>query len=150
MADWQQELGNFFGERGIRDKAHEFTEQEIQEIQKFILAKIKPAYDKIAIELNHYASINAVIISATDSTVSVQESLTLRVDWIMQPKFYYRIRFAKSAEVLIAIGQFCIPDLYGKVGDFNNSDLRNSFALIEEKDIIANFLNTFKKNTDFR
>jgi hypothetical protein len=150
MNDWKQDLGNFFGERGIKDKAHEFSEQEIQEIQKFIQAKIKAAYEKIANELNLYASIKASIIITTESAESIQESITLRVDWIMQPKFFYRIRFAKSAEVLIAIGQFSISDLYGKVAEFNNTDLRNSFALIEEKEIIADFLRTFKTNTDFK
>ena len=96
MADWKQDLGKFFKDKGINDKAHEFTGAEIQEIQKFINEKVKPAYEKISKELNQYASVKAVIAYKTGSGESIQENLFLRVEWIMQPKFYYRGRLCQS------------------------------------------------------
>ena len=150
MTDWKQELGNFFKERGVNDKDHEFSKLEEQEIQAFIEAKVKPAYSKLAEELNNYANIKAYVIVSKNTVDSIKENIEFRIDWIMQPKFVYRIKFAKSEKVVIAIGQYSIPDLYGKSTEFFNSDLRNSFALIEEKDILSNFLLIFKSKTELR
>lgn len=145
MTDWKKDLEEFFKAQGYKDLSQDCNPVELEGIINFIKTKTHPALIKLAYEFNNYANFEANLTTIYEDGFT---NFELKILWVMQPKFQYKLKFGKSQNVLVAMGQYCIPDMYGNPTDYTSTDMKNSFSHLEEKDIISDFINVFKTKTD--
>lgn len=148
MANWIEDLNQFLGDKGMKQKFPEFNSSEELEIQKASEEIIKPIYEKIKQQLDLYPNQKADIITSKKTTYVVIEQVEFRIYKTTQPKFTYRISFFKVDNDIYAKGQFCIPNLYGENINFTDTSFSKLLSDLLAEDIGVDFTNSFKANFD--
>jgi hypothetical protein len=146
MSDWKQELNQFLGDKGKTQSSPQFNQSDEMKIQEFLSEIFKTSLAKLKEQMNSYKDIKAEISISKKAEHSFFEQVELRVYKIMQQKFTYRLVFFKTGDLIIAKGQFSIPNLYGESIHFTDTSFQKPIAEIKEKDVLEDFTKTFKEH----
>lgn len=143
-----KQLDEFFNSKGIKKSIPEFNTDQETMIQSVNDNIIKPVLHQLAENLTTYTNCNAEVMTSKKEVSSIKENVELKFYRNLNMKFVYRPKFSIEGENIIVTGQYCIPNLYGEMIDFNNTNLQKNITELIALDITEDFTNSFTSNVD--
>jgi len=136
MANWKDDLKNFFKEGDI-DRAQEKRDEKLRsEVKKFYLKTVQPAFKKLKKELERYG--REVNVAVSDSLAAIEVEFEERLE------LKYQVKVRDIHPYLEIHYQDALGNVIWSEGNFREGSQRIDIFGLSTDEIIQNFLKEFK------
>jgi hypothetical protein len=136
MANWKDDLKDFFKEEDI-DRAKQKQDEKIRsEVKKFYLKKVQPAFKKLEKELKRYG--RQVNVAVSDSLAAIEVEFEERLE------LKYQIKVREIHPYLEIHYQDAMGNLIWGEGNFREGAQKVDIFGLSTEEIIQNFLKEYK------
>ena len=136
MANWKDDLKDFFKEEDI-DRAKQKQDEKIRsEVKKFYLKKVQPAFKKLEKELKRYG--RQVNVAVSDSLAAIEVEFEERLE------LKYQIKVREIHPYLEIHYQDAMGNLIWGEGNFREGAQKVDIFGLSTDEIIENFLKEYK------
>jgi hypothetical protein len=136
MANWKDDLKDFFKEEDI-DRAREKRDEKIRsEVKKFYLKKVQPAFKKLNKELKRYG--RQVNVAVSDSLAAIEVEFEGRME------LKYQVKVREIHPYLEIHYQDAMGNVIWAEGNLREGSRKIDIFDLSTDEIIQNFLKEYK------
>lgn len=145
-----KKISSFFDLRGNTKYTPEFKDEEQINIKLTLDSIINPQFDEFVEDINSRKDLNAVVIKPSNKIDNLIETIELHIREQNQLKLVYRFKFIKENDLVLFVGQFQIPDIYGEANNIKETNLKIPIQQLTQNIINNDISSTIVENFDKR